>query len=122
MDDFTIRQPLTLMLFKLSRRCNLPDRNQSQNSAGDNVESGIASIDRSDATLSDEFPCPDDYFDAPWDQIHCVLSLNHDVIKIFDPYPAEIPFNVQIMSRILEDQQMLPFNCLGDFFHEITIS
>jgi hypothetical protein len=38
-----------------------------QISPGDNRESGIASIDPSDATLSDEFPCPDDYFDAPED-------------------------------------------------------
>jgi hypothetical protein len=26
------------------------------------------------------------------------------------------------MSRILEDQQVLRFNCLGDFFPQITIS
>jgi hypothetical protein len=29
---------------------------------------------------------------------------------------------VQIMSRILEDEQMLWFNCLGDFLPQITIS
>jgi hypothetical protein len=65
-----------------------------QNSPGDNTASGIASIDRSDATLSDEFPWPDDYFDAPEDQIHCVPCLNHDAVETFDQYPAEIPLNV----------------------------
>jgi hypothetical protein len=52
-----------------SRPLSIPDI-----SPGDNIESGIASIDPSDATLSGEFPCPDD-FDAPEDQIHCIHSL-----------------------------------------------
>jgi hypothetical protein len=39
----------------------------SQISPGNNVESGIASIDPSEATLPDEFPCTDDYFEAPED-------------------------------------------------------
>jgi hypothetical protein len=68
-----------------------------------------------------EFPRPDDYLDAPEDQIHCVLSLDHDAVETFDPYPDEIPLNVQIMSWSLEDQQMLQFDCLGDFFSQITI-
>jgi hypothetical protein len=93
-----------------------------QISPGDNVESDIASIDPSDATLSDEFTCADDYFDAPKDQICFVPSLDHDAVETFDPYPAEISLNVQIMSRILENQQVLRFNCLGDFFPQITIS
>jgi hypothetical protein len=70
-------------------------------SPGDNVESDIASINPSDATLSDEFPCPDDHSGAPEDQIRCVSSLDHGVLETFDPYPAEIPLNVQIMSRSL---------------------
>jgi hypothetical protein len=39
-----------------------------------------------------------------------------------DPYPAEILLNVQIMWWILEDQQVLQFNWLQDFFLQITIS
>jgi hypothetical protein len=93
-----------------------------QNSPGDNVESGIASIDPYDTNLADDFPCPGDYFDAPEDQIRCVPSLDHDAVETFDPYPAEIPLNVQIMSRILGDQQILRFNSLEDFFHQIIIS
>jgi hypothetical protein len=93
-----------------------------QISPSDNVESGIASIDPYDATLSGEFPYPDDYFNAPDDQIRCVPCLDHDTVETFDPYPAEMPLNVQIMSRIHEDQQVLGFNCLGDFFPQITIS
>jgi hypothetical protein len=67
-DDFTIRPAAdvdvaqileTMQSFRL-----LPI---PQISPGDNVESGIASIDPSDATLSDEFPCHDDHFDAPED-------------------------------------------------------
>jgi hypothetical protein len=92
-----------------------------QISPGDNIESGIASIDPSDVTLSDEFPCPDDYFDAPKDQIRYIPSLDHDAVESFDRYPVEIPLSVQIMPRILEDQQVLRFNCLGDFFPQITI-
>jgi hypothetical protein len=87
-----------------------------QISHGDNIASSIASIDPSDATLSNEFPCPDDDFDAPEDQIRCVLGLDQDVVETLNPYRAERPLNVQIMSRILEDQQVLRFNCLGDFF------
>jgi hypothetical protein len=89
---------------------------------GDGVESGIASIDPYDATLSDEFPCHDDDFDAPEDQICCVPSLDHDTTKAFNPDPAEIPLNIEIMSRILEDQQVLRFDCLGNFFPQIAIS
>jgi hypothetical protein len=93
-----------------------------QNSPGDNVDSGMDSIDLSDAALSDEFPYPDDYFDAPDDQICCVPSLDHEAVETFDAYSDEIPLNVQIVLRILEDQQVLRFNCLGDFFPQITIS
>jgi hypothetical protein len=111
-----------MMLFKFSRQCNLPNPLPiTQISPGDNVESGIASIDLSDANLADEFLYPDDYFDAPEDQIRCVPSLDHDAVEIFYPYPTEIPPNVQIMSRILEDQQVLRLNCLLDFFPQITI-
>jgi hypothetical protein len=85
-----------------------------QISSGHNVESGVGSIDPSDATLAKELPYPDDCIDAPEDQIDCVPSLHHDAVEIFDPWPDEILLNVQIMSRVLEDQQMLRFNCLGD--------
>jgi hypothetical protein len=123
MDDFTIRPAVDVDLIQIletvqsSRPRSIP-----QNSPGDNVESAIASIGPSDATLSDEFRCPDDYFHAPEDQIHCGPSLDHDAVETFDPYLAEIPLNVQIMSRIPENQQVLRFNCLGDFFPIITIS
>jgi hypothetical protein len=93
-----------------------------QISPRDNIESGIASIDPFDATLFDEFPCPDDDFDAPEDQIRCVPSPAHDAVETFDPCPTKIPLNIQIISQILEDQQVLRFNCLGDFFPQITIS
>jgi hypothetical protein len=46
----------------------------------------------------------------PEDPIRSVPSLDHDAVQIFDPYPAEIPLNVQTMSRILEDQQVLRFS------------
>jgi hypothetical protein len=95
--DLDVVQILETMQF--SRLLPIP-----QISPGDNIESGIASIDPSDPTLPNEFPCPDDYFDAPEDQSHCVSSLDHNAVEICDPYPAEIPINVQIMSRILEDQ------------------
>jgi hypothetical protein len=115
--------PLTLMLFKFSRRWNLREPSQSpQISPGDNVESGVGSIDPSDATLVKELPCPDDYVDAPEDQIDCVFSLDHDAVEIFDPCPDEIPLNVQIMSWALEDQQVLRFNCLGDIVAQSYIS
>jgi hypothetical protein len=123
MDDFTIRLPVDVDVVQIletmqsSRPLLIP-----QISPGHNVESGIASIDPSNATLSNKFPYPDDDFDAPNDQIRCVPSLDHDAIETFDPDPAEIPLNVRIMSRILENQQMLRFNCLGDFFPQIAIS
>jgi hypothetical protein len=117
MDDFTVRPAVDVDVIQIletmqsSKQLPIP-----QISPGENVESGIASTDPSDAPLSDEFPCPDHYFDAPENQIRCVPSLDHDSVETFDPHPAEIPLNVQIMSRILEDQQVLRFNCIGDFF------
>jgi hypothetical protein len=108
MNDFAIRPAVDVDVAQIletrpsSRPLPIP-----QNSPGDDVESDIASIDPSDATLSDEFLCPDDYFNAPGDQIRCVPSLDHEAVEIFDPYPAEIPLNVQIMLRILEGQQVL---------------
>jgi hypothetical protein len=81
-----------------------------QVSPGDNAKPGIASIYLPNASLLNEFPCPDDYIDTPEAQIRCVPSLDHDAIETFDPYPAELPLNVQIISRILEDQQVLRFN------------
>jgi hypothetical protein len=93
MDDFTIHQAVDVVqileMMQSSRPIPIP-----QISPGDNVESDIASIDPSNATLSDEFPCPNDYFDAPRDQIRCVPSLDHDAVETFDLYPAEIPLNV----------------------------
>jgi hypothetical protein len=104
MDNFAIRPAVDLDVVKIaekmqsSRSPPIP-----QISPGDTVESGIASVDPSDATLSDEFPCPNNYFDAPEDQIRCVPSLDRDAVETFDPCPEEILLNVQIMSRILED-------------------
>jgi hypothetical protein len=57
--DFTIRPAVDLDVVQIletvqsSRPLPIP-----QISSGDNVESGIASIDRSEATLSNEFPPP----------------------------------------------------------------
>jgi hypothetical protein len=123
MDDFTLRPPVDLDVVQIfetmesSRALPLP-----QISPGDNVESGVGSIDRSDATLAKELPCPDDYVDAPEDQIDCVPSLDHDAVEIIDACPDEMPLNVQIMSRVLEDQQVLRFNCLGDIVPQSYIS
>jgi hypothetical protein len=95
MDDFTIRPAVDLDVVQIfgtiqsSRPLPIP-----QISPGDNVESCIASTGPSDATVIDEFPCPDAYFDAPEDQIRCVPSLDHNAVETFDPYPAEIPLNV----------------------------
>jgi hypothetical protein len=95
MDDFTIRPAVGLDVVQIletmqsSRPLPIP-----QISPGDNVESNIASIDPSEATLLDKFPCPDDDFDAPGDQIRCIHSLGDEAVETFDPYPAEIPLNV----------------------------
>jgi hypothetical protein len=95
MGDFTIRPPVDFDVIQIletvqsSRPIPIP-----QTSPCDNIKSGIAFIHRSDAALSDEFLYPDDYFDAPKDQIRCVPSLDHDAVKTFDPYPTEIPLNV----------------------------
>jgi hypothetical protein len=103
MDDFTIRPAIDVVQILETMRPSRP-RPIPQISPGDNVESDIASIDPSDVILSDEFPCSDHYFDAPEDQIHCVPSLDHDAVETFDPYQADISLNVQIMSRVIEDQ------------------
>jgi hypothetical protein len=111
MDDFTIRPAVDVDLVQIletmqsSRPLPIP-----QIWLGDNIESDTASSDPSDATVLDEFPCSDDDFDAPEDQIRCVPSLDHDPVETFDLCPAEIPLNIQIMSGILDDQQMLQFN------------
>jgi hypothetical protein len=115
MNDFTLRPPVDLDVVQIlqtmesSRALAIP-----QISPGDNVEPGIGCIDPSDATLAKRLPCPNEYNGAPEDQISCVPSLEHDAVEIVDPCPDEIPLNVQIMSRLLEDQRVLRFNCLGD--------
>jgi hypothetical protein len=67
-EDFTIRPPFDVDVVRIFATMKssrpLPI---SQISPGENVESGSASIDPSDATLPDEFPCTDDYFEAPED-------------------------------------------------------
>jgi hypothetical protein len=68
MGDFAIRPLVDLDVVQIletmqpSRALPIP-----QTSPGDNIESGIASIDPSDPALTDEFPSPDDYFDVPKD-------------------------------------------------------
>jgi hypothetical protein len=123
MDDFTIRPAVDLDVVQIleTMQSSIPLPIPQMSPSG-HIESGIVSIDPSDATLSDEFLCPEDCFDALEDQIHYVPSLGHDAVETLDPYPAEIHLSVQIMLRILNDQQMLPLNCLGDFFPHITIS
>jgi hypothetical protein len=101
-DDFSILPPFDVDVVQILetmqsfRPLSIP-----QNSPGGNVESSIVSIDPPNATLSDEFPCPNNYFDAPMDQIGCVSCRDHDVVETFDPHPAEIPLNVQIMDGSL---------------------
>jgi hypothetical protein len=105
MDDFTIHPPVDLDVVQIletmesSRILPIP-----QISPRDNVESGVGSIDPSDATLAKEFPFPDDCVDAPEDQIDCVPSLDHDAVEISHACPDETALNVQIMSRVIEDQ------------------
>jgi hypothetical protein len=88
MEDFTIRPLVGLDVVQIletmesSRDLSIP-----QISPGDNVESGVGSIEPSHATLAKELPCPDDYVDVPEDQIDCVPSLDHDAVEIFDPCP-----------------------------------
>jgi hypothetical protein len=93
MDDFIIRPPVDVVqileAMQSSRPLPIP-----QISSRDNVGSDIASIEPSDATLSDEFFCLGDHFDVLEDQIRCGPSLDHDVVETFDPYPAEIPLNI----------------------------
>jgi hypothetical protein len=61
MDNFTIRPVVDLdVVYILETMQSSTPVPISQISPGDNVESGIASIDPSDANLSDEFLCPDD--------------------------------------------------------------
>jgi hypothetical protein len=100
MDDFTIRQPVDQDAIQILETMQssgslpipriLPDNN---------VESGIASIEPSGASLSDELSC----LDVPDDPIRCVPNLDHDAFEIFDLYLAEILLDVQIMSWILKD-------------------
>jgi hypothetical protein len=115
MDDFTIRPPVAtdvipiLETMESSRALPIP-----QISSGYNAGSGVCSIDPSGTTLAKELYCPDDYVGAPEDQIDCAPSLDYDAVEIFDLCPDEIPLNVQIMSRVLEEQQVFRLNCLGD--------
>jgi hypothetical protein len=62
MDDFTTRPAVDVDVVQIleTMQSSTPS-SIPQISPGDNVESGIASLDPSDAALSDEFPCPDDF-------------------------------------------------------------
>jgi hypothetical protein len=102
--DFTIRPPVDLDVIQI-----LETRESSrvllilQISRGGNIESGVGSIDPADATSAKELLFPAGYVDAPEDHINCVPTLDHDVVETFDPCPDDILFNVQIMSRALEN-------------------
>jgi hypothetical protein len=81
-------QPLMLMKFKFSRRCNLPDPCQSPRFRLVITSSPIFLpwIHLMQLYQTNSL-APTNYFDAPEDQIRCVPSLNHDVVETFDPYP-----------------------------------
>jgi hypothetical protein len=97
MDDFIIRPPIDVDVVQiLEMRQPFRPPPIPQISPSDIADSGIASIEPSGATLSDELPCPDDYLCIIEDQIRWLPSLDHHVVEIFDPYLAGIPFNVQI--------------------------
>jgi hypothetical protein len=81
---------------------------------GGNVEPHLDSFNASERTSSEKIPDLGDDFDTPEDEILCVPSFDHDAAQMVDQYPAETPLNPEIMSIILEDQQPLRFDCLGD--------
>jgi hypothetical protein len=70
LDDFIIHPAVDVNVVQILETMQFfQTPTNPQNSRGDNVEPGIASIDPSDPTLSNEFPCPDNYFDTPENQI-----------------------------------------------------
>jgi hypothetical protein len=66
MDDFTIRPAVDVNIIQiLEKTQSSGSRPIPQILPDDNVESGIASIAPSDATLSEEFPCPTTTYTFP---------------------------------------------------------
>jgi hypothetical protein len=46
--------------------------------------------------------------------------LRYDAAEISDPHPTDMARDIDIISGILEDLQVLQFNCLGDVSPEIN--
>jgi hypothetical protein len=114
--------PLTLMLFKFSRLCNLPDPYQSPKFRP-MIRSSPVLLQSIHLTQLHQANSLAPTTTSTLPRIKFVVpGLDHDAVETFGPYPVEILLNGQVISRILEDQQMLRLNCLGDFFPQITIS
>jgi hypothetical protein len=104
-NDFIIHPPVDLDVVEILERMQssrLPPKPQIL--PGDNLEPVFGSIDASETTSSEELPCPGNAFDAPEDEIHFGASFDRHTIEIVELYPAQISFNVQIISSIPEDQ------------------
>jgi hypothetical protein len=110
-DDFGIHPPVDRDVVQI-----LETMNASRPSTitpivpGNDIQAELAFIEPYDALSIRQLSCFDDYIDASEDDVDFVPSFEPDRYEIVDQHSVEIPLNVQIISRILEDQQELRFN------------
>jgi hypothetical protein len=114
MKDFTIRPPVDLEVVRILETMDfsggsaIPSRLPE-----DHLDGILCSLDSSEATLSDELSCPHDYVESPDNELDSVPKFDDDPIAMGAPQPEDIPRDTETLWRILQDPQVLIFNCLG---------
>jgi hypothetical protein len=84
--------------------------------AAHQVDAPLSSLHFSDWTSSRELPCPDGYFDTSNNQLDPGPLFDSDDQQILDSHPGQTPINVDVISQILGDEQVVRFNYLGVAF------
>jgi hypothetical protein len=113
-DDFTIRPPVDRSVVQIIETMNHSSASPiTPHLAVPDASPDFSSPDCPDRISSDGRPCPNEYFDSPEEQLDLGPSFHDDAAERIDSQPLEIPRNVSVISSILDEWQVLQFNCLG---------
>jgi hypothetical protein len=123
MEDFTIRPAVDLEVVHIIETMNssggskIPSRLPEQH-----FDRVLCFLDSSKTSPSDELPCADDYVENSGDELDSLAKFDDDPIEIGDQEAVDISRGIETMLLILQDPQMLRFNCLGRDSRRINAS
>jgi hypothetical protein len=105
MDTFVIPPPVDMDVVTIIENLNRSGPTQTTPPlAAHQVDLPLFSVHSSDRPSSGELPCPGDCLDASDDQLDSPPLFDADDQQILDSHSAQIPINLDIMSRILNDE------------------